>query len=107
LLRALRQACDADDRHAAAKVLLDLGRVEWPDDPPRGLAALADRLRVGSAEILSLDRSLYGTDGSPWSGEALRDALTDGLRPTSPAGSAEASGLEALYRSDPAGAPAH
>jgi len=106
-LRALRQACAAGDRHAAAKALLDLGRVEWPDDPPRGLVALAARLRSGSAEILALDRSLYGSDGLPWSGEALRDAVGDGLRPTSPAGTAEASGLEALYRSDPAGARAH
>ncbi len=107
ILRELRQACAVGDRHAAAKALLDLGRLEWPGDPPRGLVALAARLRTGSAEILALDRRLYGTDGSPWSGEALRDAVGDGLRSLSPAGSAEASGLEALYRSDRAGAAAH
>jgi hypothetical protein len=107
ILRELRQACAVGDRHAAAKALLDLGRLEWPDDPPRGLVALAARLGTGSAEILALDRRLYGTDSSPWSGEALREAVGDGLRPSSPAGSAQASGLEALYRSDPASARAH
>jgi hypothetical protein len=106
-LRELRQACAVGDRHAAAKALLDLGRLEWPDDPPRGLVALAARLRTGSAEILALDRRLYGTDGSPWSGEALRDAVGDRLRTLSTAGSAETSELEALYRSDPTGARAH
>jgi hypothetical protein len=106
-LRELRQACAVGDRQAAAKALLDLGRLEWPDDPPRGLVALAARLRSGSAEILALDRRLYGTDSSPWSGEALREAVGDGLRPSSPADSAQASGLEALYRSDAAGARAH
>ena len=106
-LRELRQACATGDRHAAAKALLELGRIDWPDDPPRGLVALAARLRTGSAEIVVLDRSLYGTDGSTWSGEALRVAMEEGLQPSTSAASADASGLEALYRSDPAGARAH
>jgi len=105
-MRALRQACADGDRHAAAKSLLDLGRAEWPDDPPRGLAALAARVRAGSAEILALDRSLYGSDGAPWSGEALRKAVGDGLRPSSPASAPEASGIESLYQSDPMSASA-
>ena len=91
-LRELRQACATGDRHAAAKALLELGRIEWPDDPPRGLVALAARLHTGSAEILALDRSLYGTDGSTWSGDAPRDAMEEGLQPSTSAASADASG---------------
>jgi len=102
-LRALRQACAADDRHAATKALLDLGRIEWPDDPPRGLGALAARVEAGVAEITALDRSLYGAGNSAWNGAALWEVAGQGLHPAPSGDSPDASGLAALYRRDPAG----
>lgn len=102
-LRALRRACAADDRHAAAKALLDLGGIEWPDDPPRGLGALAGRVETGAVEITALDRSLYGTGKSAWHGEALWEVVRDGLHRSRVGDSPDASGLAALYRADAAG----
>ena len=102
-LRALRAACAASDRHAAARALMDLGRLEWPDDPPRGLGALAERLQVGAPEIMALDQSLYGSTGSTWDGAALGEAVADGLRPSPVAEPVQGAGLDALYGRHAAG----
>ena len=97
-LRALQQACSADDRHAAASALLDLAREQWPDDPPRGLSALALRLEEGAAAISSLERSLYGAgEASPWQGDALWQVARRGLRPRRSDASLRDDGLKALY----------
>ena len=96
-MRALHQACLANDRHAAAHALLDLARAEWPNDPPRGLSELAARLEAGRAEILALDRSVYGTDGSRWKGDVLWDALRRGLQPRRIEPWREQDDLGALY----------
>lgn len=97
-LRALHRACFANDGHAAAQALLDLARAEWPDDPPRGLSALAARLEAGGVEIVSLDRTLYGTHGSRWQGAALWHVFHRGLQPKRSKTWREDDGLEALYR---------
>ena len=97
-MRALEQACAGNDRRAAANALLDLARVEWPDDPPRGLGALAARLEAGREEISALDRSLYGADGVRWDGNALWNVLRRGLQPKRSNTLHEDDGLGALYR---------
>jgi hypothetical protein len=82
-LRALRRACAEDDRHAAKTALLDLAQLQWHDDPPRGLGALASRLGQGAAEVRSLERSLYAVEaGTPWRGDALWQATRRGLAPS-------------------------
>ena len=96
-LRTLQQACLGNDRHAAAAALLDLGRAEWPDDPPRGLGAVAARLETGAKEVGALDRSLYGTDALSWEGSALWDAFRDGLRPKRGENLPKDDSLGALY----------
>jgi hypothetical protein len=101
-LRTLREACSSNDRRAAAGALLDLARLEWPEDPPRGLSALAARVRDGAAEITALDRSLYREPDSTWNGEALARAIGAGLRRSSSADASDPLGLDSLYRSDPA-----
>jgi hypothetical protein len=97
-MRALHQACIAGDRHAAADAVLDLARAEWPDDPPRGLSALAERLAVGRVELIALDRSLYGADGSRWDGSAFWNVFRRGLQPKRTARGREDEGVAALYR---------
>jgi hypothetical protein len=97
-MRALRQACLAHDRHAAAHALLDLARAEWPNDPPRSLSGLAARLEAGRAEILGLDRSLYGADGADWKGDAVWEAFRRGLHPRRSETWRDDDGLAALYR---------
>ncbi len=95
--RALHEACIANDRHAAARVLLDLARAKWPNDPPRGLSALAARLEVGRSELIALDRSLYGADGSRWDGSAFWDVFRRGLQPKRSETWREDDGVAALY----------
>lgn len=96
-MRALQQACAGNDRHAAARALLDLARAKWPADPPRGLGALAARLEAGGEEVSALDRSLYGADGSRWDGAALWEAIRRGLQPKRSETLREDDGLGALY----------
>lgn len=96
-MRALRLACASNDRQAAADALLDLGRAEWPDDPPRGLGALAARLAAGGKEVSALHRSLYGSVGSDWQGNALWSVLGRGLQPKRGNAQSDGDGLDALY----------
>lgn len=96
-MRALQQACAGNDGHAAADALLDLARAEWPDDPPRGLGALAARLEAGRKEVSALDRSLYGTGASPWEGGALWNAISPGLQAQRSENMRKGDSLGALY----------
>ena len=99
-LRALRDACQADDGDAAAQALLQLARLEWPDDPPRGLGALAARLAGGAAEVAALDRSLYGAHASAWRGGALWQQFKDGLHPAEHHPPQEPNEFDSLYREE-------
>ncbi len=78
---ALRSACERDDPQAAAAALLAWAGLIWPDDPPRGLGALAERVLHGRGEIMTLERQLYGKaqGRATWRGEALWTALRPGL----------------------------
>lgn len=99
VLRALQQACTSHQPHAAAQALLDLARIEWPENPPRGLGALATRLDAGAAQVHALDRKLYGMDAtSPWQSDALWQALGRGLQPRKNTVRDTEDGLRALYR---------
>jgi hypothetical protein len=100
-LRALQEACRANDAMAAAQALLSLARVEWPDDPPRGLAALAARLKAGVAEVAVLDRCLYGASAqaSDWTGQGLWERFKGGLGPTGSRPVPARHELDDLYRS--------
>ncbi|MDQ6873031.1 MAG: hypothetical protein M3037_13665, partial [Gemmatimonadota bacterium] len=98
-LRALRQACFANDRHAASRAVLDLARAEWPDNPPLGLGGVAARLEAGGPEIIALDRSLYGSDGARWEGNRFWNVFRSGLRPKPSETWRDDDGLQALYLS--------
>jgi len=97
-LRALRDACEADDAGAAAQALLQIARIEWPDQPPSGLGALAARLASGAAEVAALDRCLYGAHACAWRGAALWQAFKNGLQPAQPRPSQEPNEFDSLYR---------
>ncbi|WP_462320284.1 BatD family protein [Halochromatium sp.] len=78
---ALRSACERDDPRAAASALLAWAGAIWPDDPPCGLSALAERAARGGDQILTLERQLYGSGSGQggWRGDALWAALKPGL----------------------------
>jgi BatD DUF11 like domain len=97
IMQALQQACAGNDKQAAAEALLELARAEWPDDPPRGLGALAARLEAGGKEIGALDRSLYGSGALPWEGGALWNTVRNGLQAKRGEKLPKDDGLGALY----------
>nr|WP_242513550.1 BatD family protein [Halochromatium salexigens] len=78
---AVQSACERNDPKAAATALLAWAAQIWPDAPPSGLRALAERAERGGSAIRALERRLYGDpDGqADWQGEALWLAVKDGL----------------------------
>ncbi len=97
VLRDLEQACMANDRNAATRALLNLGLIEWPDDAPRSLGALATRIEKGQAEIHALDRSLYAADSTDWQGVELWNVLRHGLQKKKVTAQTGDDGLKPLY----------
>jgi BatD DUF11 like domain len=94
----LQKACQADDPAAAARALLRWAIARWPQDPPRNLGAVVQRLSTGGKEIQALERALYGSDAELWQGEALWQVFHQGLQlrdENKPAAVSE--GLSPLY----------
>jgi hypothetical protein len=66
------QSDAAEVRHA----LLEWGRLQWPDDTPRSIGELADRVEAPlSDELRKLSAVSYGKGAGDWDGAALADAL--------------------------------
>jgi len=97
VLQALQKACEDNDRHAAAKALLDLGQAYWPDDPPRSLDALGTRIEKGQPQLSELERSLYAAEASDWNGTALWDEFRHGLQEKKPDRQSQDDELRPLY----------
>lgn len=74
-LTALQRACRDNDPQAAQRHLLDWAAAFWPESPPRGLHAIAQRLADArfTEPLQQLDRACYG--GNAWQGEALMQAF--------------------------------
>lgn len=91
-----REACRRNDAPAARRALLDWAAAIWPDAPPAGLNALAERLEDGAraAALRALDRACYA--GVEWQGENFASALGD-LAQAKPKAAGRSSELEPLY----------
>ncbi len=96
-LQALQKACKDNDRHAAAKALLDLAQAHWPDDPPRSLGAIGMRIEKGQQQLSELERSLYAAEASDWNGAALWDEFRHGLQEKKPDRQSRDDELRPLY----------
>ena len=68
-------ACKLDDAKTARRALLEWAHAKWPDSPPAGLRALADRLGDSNVDalLIELDRACFA--GAEWNGGALAQAL--------------------------------
>jgi hypothetical protein len=76
LLKDARKAARAGDRGGVKQALLQWAAIEWPDDTPRSLGALADRVSADLAGELRRFSSLsYGPQPGEFDGEALAKAI--------------------------------
>lgn len=76
LVKAARKAAVAGDDSAVRSAVLEWGRLQWPDDAPRSVGALAERVSAPLAdELQKLSLASYGPDGRSWDGAALAKAL--------------------------------
>lgn len=75
-LKAARMAALDGDAAALRRSLLDWARLEWPDDAPRSVGALAARVSEPLAdELRRLSKLSYGPQPEPWDGAAMAKAL--------------------------------
>ncbi len=105
LRNQVQQACNANDPRQARARLLEWAVGRWPDEPPRRLEALAQRLGGEAAGALSeLDRRLYAVNPGDWQGTRAWDRLAGVLtgEKEKKAASWEDAPLPALYPRTPA-----
>lgn len=75
-LKAARKAALAEDGAGVRQAMLEWGRLQWPDDAPRSVGALARRVSAPlSDELGRLSRASYGPGGEGWDGDALAKSL--------------------------------
>lgn len=75
-LKTARKAALDGDAAAVRQSLLEWARLEWPDDAPRSVGALAARVSEPLAdELRRLSRLSYGPQPEPWDGAAMAKAL--------------------------------
>ncbi len=74
--RQFHNACQHNDPAAARRALLDWAAAHWPEDPPRGLEAVARRLSdpAARAALAELNAVLY-RERTAWNGARLAAAL--------------------------------
>jgi len=76
LVKAARKAALAGDDAALRSALLEWGRLQWPEDAPRSVGALATRVAAPlSDELGRLSRASYGPGSNNWDRDALARAL--------------------------------
>ncbi len=76
LLKDARKAARAGDSDGVKHALLQWASIEWPNDAPRSLGALADRVTPDLADELRRFSSLsYGPQPGDIDGEALANAI--------------------------------
>jgi len=75
-LKSARRAALAGDDRGLRQALLEWADLEWPDNAPRSIGAVAGRVSEPLAgELRRLSGASYGPDGNDWDGEALAKAL--------------------------------
>ena len=75
-LKAARKAALAGDGAGVREAMLGWGRLQWPDDAPRSIGALATRVSSPLAdELQGLSSASYGPGAADWDGQALAKAI--------------------------------
>ncbi len=75
-LKAARKAALAGDDQGVRSAMLEWGRLQWPDNAPRSIGVLSERVSSPLAdELRKLSGASYGPGGHAWDGEALAKSL--------------------------------
>lgn len=78
LFRQLKAACAVGDAGRAQQLLLQWARLQFGDDAPSSLGALAEKQEPDlAAEIAALEGHLYGKAAGPWDGKRLAALLAE------------------------------
>jgi len=76
LVRAACKAAQAGNGAAVRSAVLEWGRLQWPEDAPRSVGELADRVAAPlSDELRELSKVSYGPGPGEWDGAALAKSL--------------------------------
>lgn len=76
LLKKARKAALAADSAGVRNALIAWAQLQWPDDAPRSIGVIAERVSAPLAdELRALSRLSYGPDAATWDGAALAKAL--------------------------------
>jgi hypothetical protein len=99
LLRQLFAACRVNDSGRVRDLLLAWARLQFAEDPPGSLGALAGRLSGPlAAEIRALEAALYGPAAGEWRGEPLASLLRETRAVRRPGAADDKDPLVPLYR---------
>ena len=75
-LKVARKAALADDAVGVRAALLDWGKLQWPENPPRSLGGIAARVKSPLADELGrLSGASYGPANEAWSGAETAKAI--------------------------------
>jgi hypothetical protein len=75
-LKVARKAALSGDPMLLKSALLAWGRLQWPQDSPRNIGDLGERVSMPlSLELTKLCSASYGPDKAAWDGEGLAKAL--------------------------------
>ncbi len=91
------QACDRNDKKAAAKALLELVQAQWNDKNISNLGFLSANLEKGGEIIRELQESLYSPTPYSWNGKRLKALVEAGLEPARDHSEKDSGVLEPLY----------
>lgn len=76
LLKTARKAAMAGDGAGVRAAVLEWGALQWPDDAPRNIGDLSNRVAAPLAdELRKLSSASYGPVGGEWHGDDLAKAL--------------------------------
>jgi hypothetical protein len=75
-LKHARKAALANDAAGARSAMIEWGKLQWPEQPPRSIGVIGERVSAPLAtELLALSRLSYGPENANWDGAALARAL--------------------------------
>jgi len=75
-LKAARKAAVAGDSAGVRQAMVNWGLLQWPDNAPRSIGVIAQRVSTPLAdELRKLSSLSYGPQSGEWDGEALAKAI--------------------------------